>query len=178
MISAVDSARPSSPVVAPRRSLWQRRVVAPILAQLTQGITADKIAQTLAVGAICSMFPFIGTTWALNLAAGIWLRMNQPILQTFNQLLWVIHLPMILVYVRLGEWIWGVTEGSQFSLEEMVRTFQEASLREFLEEFGWAGVHAFTAWLLTAPLLFVIIYYPTRPLLRKLAWKRVPAPVP
>jgi uncharacterized protein (DUF2062 family) len=177
MIAAVDSVPPSFPHALIRRSFWQRRVVAPILGLLTQGITADKIAQTLAVGAICSMFPFVGTTWALNLAVGLWLRMNQPILQTLNQLLWAVHLPMILVYVRLGEWIWGVTD-ERFDLKEMMHAFQDASFAEFLERFGWAGVHAFTAWLATAPLLFVVVYYPVRPILRKLAWKRVPAPVP
>ena len=177
MIAAVDSAPLPSPVVVIPRGFWQRRVVTPILALLTQGITPDKIAQTLAVGAICSLFPFLGTTWALNLVVGLWLRLNQPILQTFNQLVWPVYLPMILVYVRLGEWLWGVTDG-RFDVGEMLRTFREASFGEFLERFGWAGVHAFTAWLVTAPVLFVAVYYPVRPLLRRLAWKRVPAPVP
>ena len=48
----------------------------------------------------------------------------------------------------------------------MLRVFREASLGSFLAQFGWAGVHAFTAWLLTMPLLVAAIYCALRPVLR------------
>jgi len=82
-------------------------VVGPVLAQLKQGVTPDKIALTLAVGTACSLLPFFGFTWLANLAAGLWLRLNQPILQTLNQVLGPVQLVMILVYVRIGETIWA-----------------------------------------------------------------------
>jgi uncharacterized protein (DUF2062 family) len=160
-------ASPPAPSV-PRRSFWRRRLVDPIVALLTQGVAPDKVAATLAVGTVCSMFPFLGTTSALNLGVGLWLRMNQPILQTLNQLLGPIHLVMILVYVRVGEWLWRA-EGERFSIAEMIRAFGELSFSDFLRQFGWAGLHALTAWALTAPLLFAIIYWPLRPVLRRLA---------
>lgn len=142
----------------------------PILALFTQGITPDKVAATLAVGSACSLFPFLGFTSLLNLGVGLWLRMNQPILQTLNQLLGPVHLVMILVYVRLGEWFWRAHD-ERFTIAEMLRVFREASLVEFLQRFGWAGVHAFTAWALTAPLLIAGLYYGLRPALRRLASK-------
>ena len=77
---------PRSPVR--HRTFWQRRLVDPVLALLTQGVTPDKIAFTLAMGTGLSMFPFLGFTSLLNLGVGLWLRLNQPILQTLNQLLW------------------------------------------------------------------------------------------
>jgi uncharacterized protein (DUF2062 family) len=162
---------PATPAV----SFWQRRVVAPLLAQLTQGITPNRIAATLAVGTACSLFPFLGFTSLLNLAVGAALRLNQPILQILNQLLGPVQLVLILLYVRLGEWFWG-TSASALRVSDIVQTFRDASLGEFLQRFGWAGIHAFTAWLVTAPLLVLVLYYALRPVMQQFASKRLARP--
>lgn len=165
-VSGVDLT--SEPARAAPAGFWRRRLVNPVLALLTQGVTPDRLAATLAVGTVCSVFPFLGTTSVLNLGAGLWLRLNHPILQTLNQLLGPLQLLLILVYVRIGEWMWGLS-GSSFTVDEVVRTFREANFSTFLERFGWAGVHAFSAWAVTAPLLLVVIYYGLRPALRRAA---------
>lgn len=159
----------------PRHGFWRRRLVDPLVAQLTQGVTPGKLAATLAVGTACALFPFFGFTTLLALGAGLALRMNQPILQTLNQLLGPLQLVMILVYVRAGEWIWHAHE-NRFSIADMLRTFRDASLGEFLQRFGWAGIHAFTAWFISAPLIIIGIYYPLRPVMDKLAALRAPKP--
>lgn len=140
------------------------------MALLTQGIAPDKVALTLAVGTACSLFPFLGFTSLLNLGVGLWLRMNQPILQTLNQLLTPLHLVMIIVYVRLGEWVWQAQD-DRFTITEMLRVFREAGVGDFLQRFGWTGIHAFTAWALTSPLLIAVLYHAVRPGLRRLASK-------
>lgn len=142
----------------------------PLVALFVQGLTPDKVALTLGVGAACSMFPFLGFTSLLNLGVGLRLRLNQPLLQTLNQLLGPLHLVMIVVYVRLGEWLWLAQE-ERFTIGEMLRVFREASFAEFLHHFGWAGIYAFTAWALTAPVLIVSVYFAARPALRRLASK-------
>ena len=57
----------ATPDAAPRRSFWKRRLGDPVIALLTQGVTPDKLAATFAVGTTVSLFPFLGTTTALNL---------------------------------------------------------------------------------------------------------------
>jgi uncharacterized protein (DUF2062 family) len=159
---APDPSPPSTP------GFWQRRVVQPIRSQLTQGVSPDQIAATIAVGTACSLFPIFGVTSIVNLAVGLPLRMNQPILQAWNQLLGPLQIALILAYVRLGEVIWRSTE-NKFTLTEMLREFRERSLVEFLNHFGWAGVHALTAWVLTSPLLVALVYVAVRPILRRAA---------
>ena len=166
--TAADS---NSDADEPKPSFWQRRLIDPIKKQLTQGVTPKKISATLGVGAVCGVFPFFGFTSLLNLGVGIALRLNQPILQVLNQLLGPVQLVMILVYVKGGEFIWQTT-GTPFSVREMLTSFAELSLAEFLTKFGWAGVHAFTAWILTAPLLFAAVYFPLRPAIERLAQLR------
>lgn len=156
----------ASAATTPRPSFWQRRLVAPLRAQLTQGVTPDRLALTLAAGTACSLLPFFGFTWLLNLVVGIALRLNQPILQTFNQLLGPLQFAMILVYVRAGEWLWRA-EPVPLSIPTLTSAFR-ADPWAFLERFGWTGVHAATAWVLSVPVIVGALYYPARSSLRRL----------
>ena len=151
-------------------SFWQRRIVGPLRAQLTQGVTPDRIAFTLAVGTACSLLPLLGFTSLLNLGVGLWLRLNQPILQTLNQLLGGLQLALILVYVRLGEMLWHAPP-MPLSIPQLMSSFR-ADPGAFLQRFGWTGVHAGTAWTLSVPFIIAAIYFPLRPVLRRLAMRR------
>jgi uncharacterized protein (DUF2062 family) len=157
---------------APRRSFWRkRRLGDPVVALLTQGVTPDKLAATFAVGTAVSLFPFLGTTTALNLGVGLWFRMNQPLLQAINYLITPLHLVMILVYVRVGEIIWQ-SKADKFSVIDVIRTFRDDTIAEFFQRFGWAGIHAFTAWLISVPFILGGLYYGLRPVLRRLVAKK------
>ena len=157
---------PAAPAAPP--GFWRRRFVQPVMYQLTQGVTPDRVAATLAIGTVCSILPFFGFTTLLNVGVGIALRMNQPILHALNTLLGPVQLALILVYVRGGELLWG-HRGEGFTVGEMLREFRDRSLLEFLQQFGWAGIHAASAWAISSPLVMAAIYFASRPLLRRAA---------
>jgi uncharacterized protein (DUF2062 family) len=142
--------------------------VQPVLALLRQGVTPDRLALTLGVGTACSLLPFFGFTTLLNLGVGAALKLNQPILHTLNQLLGPVQLALILVYVRLGEFLWGGAT-HPFTVGEMLAAFRDLTFADFLTRFGWAGVNALTAWVVTSPALIAAIILGTRPGLRRLA---------
>ena len=167
--SPVSPAIVSATPVTSRPSFWQRRLVAPLRAQLTQGVTPDRLALTVAVGTACSLLPFFGFTWLMNLGVGIALRLNQPIVQTLNQLLGPLQLVLILAYVRAGEFIWRA-DPMPLSIPTLVSAFG-ADPWAFLQRFGLTGVHAATAWLLSAPLIIASLYFSLRPTLRRFAKK-------
>lgn len=164
--SFVSASTSTSPV--PHRSFWQRRVRDPLVALLTQGATPEKLAAGFAWGTVCSLFPFLGLTTLLNALVGYWQKLNQPLLQALNYALTPIHLVMILAYVRLGEWLW-FADDERFSVADMVSSFHRLGFGEFLRKFSFAGLHAFTAWALTAPLIYAAVYFCARPALRRLA---------
>lgn len=151
-----------------RPGFWRRRIVNPVIALLTQGVTPEQLARTIGVSVACSLFPLLGLTTLLNLGVGLKLRMNQPVMQAINQLLTPLHLVMIVVYVRTGEWMLGA-DAEPFTLAEMLRTLRQGPWSEFWAEFGEAGLHALLAWFFSAPLWFAVIYFPLRPLLHRLA---------
>lgn len=173
---ATGAARdPGTPPAANRPGFWRRRLLDPILAQLRLGLTPDRVAWTLAVGTACSLFPFLGFTSLLNAAVGFAFRLNQVVLQTLNQLLGPVQLLLILAYIRLGEWLWSAPP-QPLSIPAMLRRFEEAGVGQFFREFGLAGLHALTAWVVTSPVLVLVVGFALRPLLRRVAARLPLAP--
>jgi uncharacterized protein (DUF2062 family) len=163
-----------APGDSPRTSFWRRRVIAPITAQLTQGVSPQKIVLSLAIGASCSLFPVLGTTTLLNFLVGLWLRLNQPLLQAVNWLLGPVFLIMIPVYVRLGEWLWRVPATS-FSVSVAAHEFSQDAL-SFFHHFAWTAVYAVSAWLISLPLLFGGVYGLAHLVVKRIAgWREPPA---
>jgi uncharacterized protein (DUF2062 family) len=146
---------------------WRRKLLDPLLAQLRQGITPEKIALTIALGAMLGIFPVLGTTTILCFAVGALLRLNQPILQLVNYLVYPLHLGLILVFIRLGERMYGAPR-IPFSLPQLLAKFHQAPM-EFFRRFAMTFVHCVSAWLLVAPFGMAVIYFATRPLLRVVA---------
>jgi uncharacterized protein (DUF2062 family) len=178
---------PSTPPV-PGPTPWQRLVVDPIVAQLTQGITPEKIALTLAVGSACALFPILGTTTLLCLVVGIALRLNQPLIQLVNALCSVPHLLGVYGLIRLGDLLFGAAFGtprSRITISEFIthrpHTFpnlwaiiltvwKEHGL--YLHRFGAVALHALVAWVVIAPVWIFVVYRLVHPALRKAALRR------
>ncbi len=152
---------------APRESLWRRWVLKPILNQLSQGTDPSKIAQAIAFGVTVGVFPLLGCTILMSLLFGVPLKLNQPILQVFREIVYPIHLATILLFIRAGEHLFGV-EHTPLALSEMVKDFY-ASPSKFMANFGMLGVYAISVWALMAPVLLAIIYYSSKPLIVRLA---------
>ena len=159
------SETPKPDGAAQARSPWQRHVIDPIAVQLTQGITPEKIALTLAVGSALALFPILGTTTLLCLVAGIMLRLNQPIIQMVNALCTPIHLPVIFFMVRLGSWMFNV-QSAHVGIRMMNHMLWDDP-RDFFERFGITALHAIAAWALLAPFWMIIIYIFALPVLRE-----------
>jgi uncharacterized protein (DUF2062 family) len=156
---------PQSATVAAPRSAWQRHVIDPIAVQLTQGITPEKVALTLAVGSALALFPILGTTMLLCLLAGIVLRLNQPIIQMVNALCTPFHLPIIYFTVRLGNWLFAAP--SEHVSMRMMNHMLWEDPREFFEKFGMNALHAIAAWALVAPFWILVLYLIALPVLRE-----------
>src|SRR5262245_47863076 len=91
-----------TPAAGPSRPFWQRRIVDPVVPQLTQGPPPHNISLTIAVGSAIAMFPILGTTTLLCLLVGIFMRLNQPIIQAVNYACTPIHL----IFIPYS-FIWG-----------------------------------------------------------------------
>lgn len=164
---------PSDAPTTPARNFWQRRVRDPIVAQLTQGITPEKIALTVAIGSGVALFPILGTTTLLCFLVALALRLNQPIIQLINQALWPVQIPMIFVCVKLGEHILGA-DHVPISLSEMQQLFWHHPA-EFFQKFGATAGHAIVGWAVAAPFYIGAVYFITLPIMRTVTRLRAEA---
>jgi uncharacterized protein (DUF2062 family) len=158
------------PVPQAPRTFWQRRVVDPVVKQMTQGISPEKIALTLAVGSACGVFPVPGTTTILCLLAGILLRLNQPIIQLVNGVLTPIHVALFFLFIRVGDMLTGTphTKVSFHALETMLWD----DPWHFVRLFDGVLLHALLGWVVLAPIWIVLTYSIGLPTLREIMRQR------
>lgn len=157
----------------PRESLWRRWVVKPVLSQLSQGTDPKKIALAIAFGVTTGVFPLLGTTTVLALGVGYVLKLNQPILQVFRELVYPVHLASIIGFIHAGEWLFNVPHTS-LSITMMVQRFG-ASPSQFMSDYGMLGVYAVCVWALLAPVLLGLVYLVSLPLVTRLSKRFAPA---
>jgi uncharacterized protein (DUF2062 family) len=124
------------------------------------------------VGGVIAVNPFLGTTTAGCVAAGVLLRLNQPVLQVANVLGAPFQLALIVPWVRSGEWLYRA-EPMPISPAKIFEEFH-AGPWQFLQHFGLTGLHAATAWLLAAAPLGFALYFVLQPPLRALGRRFTP----
>jgi uncharacterized protein (DUF2062 family) len=145
------------------------------MAQLTQGITPEKISLSLAVGSLCAFFPILGAATPLCLLAGIGLRLNQAVVQAVNGVTSPLYPLVVLGLVRLG----GFLAGSR--LPDLNPASWAALLQhdpvQFLHRFGPLASSAVLGWAIIAPFWTAACYFCLLAFLRRLASaRRLPGP--
>ena len=147
------------------RGRWKAKIGEPIRAQLTQGLSPEKIALTVAVGLCIAVNPVVGTTTVLCFVAAWALRLNQPVIQAINWSSYALQLLLIFPFIRLGERIFRAPPETR-SLERARRDGEGRPAEDGRHARRDIG-HAFVAWLVAAPLLVAAIYFATLPALRR-----------
>lgn len=149
-------------------TFWQRRVVEPIVGQLRQGITPEKIALTMALGIVIGIFPILGATTALCGLAAWRLKLNQPIIQLTNYAMSPIHLALLLPFYRAGETLFQQTHVPIFSVLELIERFEQGPL-QFMADYGMVALYGISVWALLAAPLTAALYFLLRGPIRTLA---------
>jgi len=150
-----------------RESFFRRRVARPIVELLRQGVTPEKMALSLALGAALGVFPVLGTTTALcALAAFIW-RLNLPAIQIVNYFVYPWQIALLIPFFRAGEKLFGAPH-LPLSLAQILTVVHASfwSATRFLWTTIW---HAAVAWCLIAPMFVALAYLILVALLRRIA---------
>lgn len=147
-------------------SWLQRRVVAPLKAQLTQGVSPAGLAAALALGGVLGTFPVLGTTTLLSALAAASLKLNHPAIQVANYLAYPIQLALFLPLFQAGAALFGAPPVA-FTLAQ-VQAELAADVGGTVVRYLGANLRAVGAWALLAPLVFAVLYPSLRALLSRL----------
>jgi len=149
------------------KNFLQKRLVRPIVQLLTQGITPEKIALSLAFGFMLGVFPVLGTTSLLCLVAAMLLRLNLPTIQLVNVLVNPLWFALLVPFIRAGERLFGVPPLAMTASQILVLT--HAGLRHSISVLWLTTLRAAAAWLLVGPAGIFVLYLILVPMIRRLA---------
>src|SRR5256886_13220036 len=148
-----------------------RRLLRPIFDLLRQGVTPEKMALSLALGAALGVFPALGCTTLLCAIIAIVLRLNLPAIQIVNYFVYPIQIALLLPFFRLGEKLFRAAPlpVSIAQIQGMIHANAWAAAR-FLWTTTW---HAIVAWGLIAPVFVGLAYLILTPVLQRVLHREV-----
>lgn len=158
------------------RDWVQRQVILPILQLLRQGITPEKIALSIAFGAVLGSMPFLGVTTTLCFAIAYLLRLNPVAIQLVNYLMYPVQLALFIPFIRAGEKLFRAHHLAitLSQLEHLSRTNMVDTVRLL-----WTTLwHAVTVWAVLAPEAVLVLYIALVPVMRYTASRLATASQP
>jgi len=153
-----------------QRGFLRKKIVDPIVALLRQGVTPDKIALGMAVGAVLGIFPVIGSTTLLCTGAAVVLRLNLPAVQLVNYLVYPLQIALLIPFFHFGAWLFGA-EPHTLSGSQLISMFQD-DLGNTIRKLWDTTLRAIAAWGLICLPAAAGLYLSLRPLLRRLKSKK------
>lgn len=127
-----------------------------IIDLLRQGVTPEKLALSLALGAALGVFPVIGTTTALCAIAALVLRLNLPAIQLVNYVVYPAQIALLIPFFRLGEWIFRAPR-LPLSITQVAGMFR-GNYWHAIRFLSVSMCHAAVAWCLLAPFGAALLY--------------------
>ncbi|MFN4874274.1 MAG: DUF2062 domain-containing protein [Akkermansiaceae bacterium] len=152
-----------------QQSRFYRWVIRPIVNQLKQGTSPEKLSWSISLGVTLGIFPIMGSTTIVCLIFGHLLKLNQPILHLFKTFTYPLQLALILVYIRLGQMFNGVPL-IKFSIPQLLTRFRDDPA-QFASDFGLAALHGIEAWAISAIFLIPALYFISLPIIKNLLEK-------
>lgn len=134
---------------------FEAKLLIPIKNQLTQGASPKGLARTCAAGVTLAILPLLGATTALCAIVAVKFKLNQPLIQLVNYLLYPVQLLLLPIFIFAGAKLTGSVP-IVFDPRVVVSEFTtDPSL--FMKHYGIAGLHAVLVWAIMSPVLFKLI---------------------
>lgn len=138
------------------KEFFKQRLIEPLLGLLRQGLTPEKLALCVALGITLGTFPVLGSTTLLCTGAAFLFRLNLPAIQLINYFMYPVQLMLFIPFLRAGEFLFN-ERPADLSLD-VIFTGLSTDLAGTVGALWWTNVHGMAVWLLTAPLIGVIVY--------------------
>jgi uncharacterized protein (DUF2062 family) len=148
------------------KDFLRKRITQPIVRLLTQGITPEKIALSLAFGIVLGVFPVLGSTTLLCLLAAFVFQLNLPAIQLVNYLMYPAQLALLIPFIRAGRALFRA-KPLGLSLSQML-AMSHADLGHAIRVLWSTALQAVAAWFLVGPIAIALLYWLLTPAIRKL----------
>jgi uncharacterized protein (DUF2062 family) len=149
------------------------KILSLVKSMLKEGMSLRKIALCIALGIVLGIFPVLGATTLLCTVAALSLRLNLPAIQVVNYMVYPLQLVMLAPFYGTGNWLfkqqgWPLIDTDWIGLLQNDFWGSIANLWDLT-------LYAILTWLVISPLLFLLLYSASKPVIRALASYRRPA---
>lgn len=148
-------------------TVWNRKIVRPILEFLRQGLTPEKLSFTIALGITLGVAPVLGSTVLLCSLAAIAFRLNLAAIQLVNWLVYPFQLALLIPFYRIGGWIFR-TPPSELSVAHIFALIRTNTLHA-IATLWTVTIHAVVAWLLLGSIATGLLYMLLVPVLCRMS---------
>lgn len=138
------------------RRFFDAKIIQPILGQLKQGTSPEKLSLSCSLGTTLTLFPVFGSTTILCVGVGQWLKLNLPAMLAINYLLTPVQLVAIALSIHTGERLLGlphITFNPATIAQELF-----ADPGQFFANYGLSALAGILVWVITSPLLTYLLY--------------------
>ena len=136
---------------------------------LKEGMSLRKIALCLALGTVLGIFPVLGATTLLCTVAALILRLNLPAIQVVNYMVYPLQLVMLAPFYSTGSWLFK-QQGLPLVNTDLIGFLQNDFWGSMANLWDWT-LYAILTWLFISPLLILLLYSASKPVIRALAAK-------
>ena len=127
-----------------------------LIEQLRQGVSPEALSLTLVLGLAIGTIPILGSTTMLCAGAAILLRLNQPLMQAINYLVYPLQLLLYVPLLMMGARMLDPTLAT-LTLAEIVAMFRTELWQTILKLF-WANLGGVLIWCAIAVPSGILLY--------------------
>ena len=145
------------------QAFWRRKIIGPLEGFLKQGLNSKELALSIAFGVTLGTIPVLGVTTVLCALAAILLRLNLPVIQFANYLVYPLQILLLAPFYYMG----GLFSSAQQNIDiDVLRSMlTENTYKETINMLLDSTIYAVFAWLLISPILLALIYATLKPVL-------------
>jgi uncharacterized protein (DUF2062 family) len=141
----------------------RQKFIEPLKGFLKQGLSYKDLALSIAIGVTLGTIPVLGVTTILCALAAIVLRLNLPVIQFANYLVYPLQIVLLVPFYYLGDFFFGARGDLSFdSLKDMLTGITHKETMTMLFD---STLNAVGAWLLISPLVLILLYGGLKPIL-------------
>lgn len=153
--------------------LRERKFAKLLLELLSEGITPHKLALSVTLGVVLGVTPVLGATTILCAVAAVIFRINLPLIQIVNYLVYPLQLLLLIPFIQAGQRLFRQPP-LPLSLVQLTALLH-VSFWHTLAMLWSYTLHGLVAWLILGGMATIIIYIVLRPILRHLILRNAAA---
>jgi hypothetical protein len=134
------------------KTIISEKVLTPILDQLKQGVSLHKLSLSIAFGIVVGISPIIGLTTLLCIILAYIFKLNHIAIQVSNYAAYPLQLLLLVPFITAGEHIFP-------------KNFEIG--KSGMQKYIFIAIKGATAWMIIAPLVFILVYFSSRFFLRR-----------